>query len=253
MTTKVLVHGVPETSAIWEPMLGELAALGHRDVISLSPPGFGAPLPADFVPDLDGYRDWLAGELARIGTPVDLVGHDFSGGHTINVAMTQPDLLRSWVTDVIGTLEPDYVWHPQAQTWQTPEAGEADIAQFVGAPVAGRAAAMVQWGIPGPVAGKVAAEQNEAMGRAILSLYRSAAQPVVAELGRQLPAAAARPGLALLATEDDAVGSTEQRQRAAARAGAHTAALNGLGHWWMLQDPARSARVLADFWASLPA
>jgi len=39
--------------------------------------------------------------------------------------------------------------------------------------------------------------------------------------------------------------------RAAARAGARTVPLDGLGHWWMLQDPARAAAVLREFWASL--
>jgi hypothetical protein len=27
--------------------------------------------------------------------------------------------------------------------------------------------------------------------------------------------------------------------------------LDGLGHWWMLQDPARSAVVLTRFWETL--
>jgi hypothetical protein len=26
------------------------------------------------------------------------------------------------------------------------------------------------------------------------------------------------------------------------------AELDGLGHWWMLQDPARGAKMLEDFW-----
>jgi pimeloyl-ACP methyl ester carboxylesterase len=39
--------------------------------------------------------------------------------------------------------------------------------------------------------------------------------------------------------------------KAAARADAETAALDGLGHWWMLQDPARAATVLREFWATL--
>jgi hypothetical protein len=29
------------------------------------------------------------------------------------------------------------------------------------------------------------------------------------------------------------------------------AELAGVGHWWMLQDPARGAAVLEEFWASL--
>jgi pimeloyl-ACP methyl ester carboxylesterase len=40
--TVVLVHGNPETDAIWGPLVD---ALGRTDVVRLSPPGFGAPLP----------------------------------------------------------------------------------------------------------------------------------------------------------------------------------------------------------------
>jgi hypothetical protein len=36
---------------------------------------------------------------------------------------------------------------------------------------------------------------------------------------------------------------------AAAQAGAHTATLDGLGHWWMLQNPAAAAAMLEEFWA----
>lgn len=86
------------------------------------------------------------------------------------------------------------------------------------------------------------------MGRAILAFYRSAAQPAMAELGRNLPAAW-RPGLALIGTKDHFVGSQEMHRRSAARAGARAEILDGLGHWWMVQDPARSARALVSFWA----
>ena len=89
------------------------------------------------------------------------------------------------------------------------------------------------------------------MGRAILALYRSAAQPAVAELSGNLQNAAARPGLSIVATEDPYVGTTEMKQRAAQRAGARTEVLDGLGHWWMLQDPARGAAMLTRFWGSL--
>src|SRR3954454_2959219 len=82
--TVVLVHGNPETDAIWGPLVG---ALGRDDVVRLSPPGFGAPLPADFPMTYLAYRDWLERELERFDTPVDLVGHDWGGGHVINLVM----------------------------------------------------------------------------------------------------------------------------------------------------------------------
>jgi pimeloyl-ACP methyl ester carboxylesterase len=102
------------------------------------------------------------------------------------------------------------------------------------------------------IATSIAAEQGPDMGRAILLLYRPAAQPAMAEAGRALPNAAARPGLSLLATEDPYIGSAEPRRRAADRAGARTEVLDGLGHWWMVQDPARGAAALTEFWESLP-
>ena len=43
--TVVLVHGNPVTDAIWNPLVD---ALGRDDVVRLSPPGFGAPLPDEF-------------------------------------------------------------------------------------------------------------------------------------------------------------------------------------------------------------
>ena len=89
------------------------------------------------------------------------------------------------------------------------------------------------------------------MGRAVLSLYRSARQPAMAEAGRGLEKAQARPGLSLLATEDPYIGSDDIRRRAANRAGAHTEVLDGLGHWWMMQDPARGAAALTRFWDTL--
>ena len=245
----VLVHGNPETTAIWGPLLKEL---GRDDVVTLSPPGFGAAVPAGFGATVDDYRDWLIDELTAIGEPVDLVGHDWGGGHVTNVAMVRPDLLRSWITDIIGVYDPEYIWHDLAQLWQKPEAGEKQVEEMMGGTVEQRAERLVGLGIPAGVADDLARAQGPEMGRCILALYRSAAQPAMTELGASLPAAAARPGLAINATEDHYVGTLESRERAAARAGARTVRLDGLGHWWMLQDPARGAKVLSEFWDSVP-
>jgi len=246
--TVVLVHGNPETDAIWGPLVAEL---GRDDVVRLSPPGFGAPLPADFPMTHLAYRDWLVGELEGFDAPVDLVGHDWGGGHVINAVMHRPELVRSWASDVLGILHPDYVWHDMAQVWQTPEAGEELVEVMIGGSVEDRVAQLAGLGIPDAVAAELAAAQGPDMGRAILALYRSAAQPAMAEAGRALGNAAARPGLSILATDDTYVGNDDLRREAAERAGARTEVLEGLGHWWMLQDPARGARVLTDFWASL--
>ena len=246
--TIVLVHGNPETDAIWGPLVD---ALGREDVVRLSPPGFGAPLPDGFPATYLDYRAWLEGELEGFDEPVDVVGHDWGGGHVVNVVMHRPELVRSWASDVVGLFDPDYVWHDLAQVWQTPGDGEQLVDTLLGGTVQDRAERMVAFGIPLDIATSIAPAQGPEMGRAILLLYRSARQPAMAEAGRALEDAAARPGLSLLATEDPYIGSEEIRRRAADRAGARTQVLEGLGHWWMVQDPARGATTLNRFWETL--
>jgi pimeloyl-ACP methyl ester carboxylesterase len=159
--------------------------------------------------------------------------------------------VRSWASDVVGVFDPDYVWHDLAQVWQTPGDGEQLVDTMLGGTAEDRAAQWAGLGIPSDIATSMAAAQGPEMGRAILLLYRSAAQPAIAEAGRALETAAARPGLSILATEDTYVGSDAIRRRAAERAGAHTEVLDGLGHWWMMEDAARGAAALSRFWETL--
>jgi pimeloyl-ACP methyl ester carboxylesterase len=56
------------------------------------------------------------------------------------------------------------------------------------------------------------------------------------------------PGLVILPADDPVLGGDGARA-AARRAGATTAGLPGLGHWWILQDPAQAAAAaLEEFW-----
>jgi pimeloyl-ACP methyl ester carboxylesterase len=248
--TVVLVHGNPETADVWGPLVDRL---DDREVVCLSPPGFGAPVPDGFRATMDGYRDWLVAELETLNEsagPVDLVGHDWGGGHAVNAVLLRPDLVRTWASDIVGVFDEDYVWHDLAQVWQTEGAGEESVAKLVEAPTEVQARRLARRGMAADVAKKVAAGIDATMGRCILTLYRSAAQPAVARRGAGLERAAVRPGLSLLATEDHMVGTEPQRRRAAARAGARTDVLQGLGHWWMTQDPGHGAEVLTRFWNS---
>src|SRR3978361_2147260 len=172
--TIVLVHGNPETDAIWGPLVD---ALGRDDVVRLSPPGFGAPLPEGFPATYLAYRDWLEAELERFDEPVDLVGHDWGGGHVMTAMMHRPELVRSWASDAVGLFDPDYVWHDLAQVWQTEGAGEELVGTLLGGTLQERTDQMASFGIPVDIASSIAAEQDADMGRAILLLYRSAAQP----------------------------------------------------------------------------
>jgi pimeloyl-ACP methyl ester carboxylesterase len=251
--TVVLVHGNPETPAVWDLLVDALTALGVGEPTRLAPPGFGAPVPEGWGATVVDYRDWLIGELERIrdegAGPVDLVGHDWGGGHVLNAVMVRPDLVRTWCSDVLGIFDSEYVWHELAQVWQRPGDGERWIAGWLGVAPEERVAGYVARGMAPVIAERVAAAADPAMGACILRLYRSA-QSAMAELGAHLESAAARPGLAVVAGEDHLVGTDEQQRRAAARAGAQVVALDGLGHWWMTEDPERGARMLVNFWSA---
>ena len=83
----VLVHGNPETPAVWDPLRRHLT---RPDLVALQLPGFGVPAPAGFGATKEEYVAWLVGELEAIGEPVDLVGHDWGGGFVLRVATPGP-------------------------------------------------------------------------------------------------------------------------------------------------------------------
>ncbi len=244
----VFVHGNPETPAIWGLLL---RALQRTDVVAPQLPGFGVPAPAGWGATKEEYVDWLIGLLEEIGEPVDLVGHDWGGGFVARVACLRPDLVRSWVCDVTGVIHADYVWHDLGQIWQTPGVGEQFFAESLAAPVQDRVNQYVAIGMTRDVAEAVVAAGDAEMGRCVLALYRSASQPAMAEWGKDVEAAAARPGLALINTEDPFVGQQALGEEIGRRMGARVEIMEGMGHWWMLQDPGRSAEVLERFWAAV--
>jgi pimeloyl-ACP methyl ester carboxylesterase len=215
---------------------------------------FGVPAPRDFDSSTTAYRDWLASQLELFRAPVDLVGHDWGGIHVAALAMSRPDLIRSWASDALGVFAPDYVWHPRAQVWQQEGPGEASVLELWGGDLEQRLAVTSALGMTGRMAERVAAGMDPEMGRAVLELLRSARQPAMAEAGRLLPSAAECPGLALIAVDDfeRASGTLEQHEWAARQAGARMAHLEGVGHWWPEETPAPVAAALTDFWAALP-
>lgn len=244
----VLVHGSPETEAIWDDLVPHLR---DKNIVRLSPPGFGSAIPSGFDCSVDAYRDWLVAELGKLAQPIDLVGHDWGGGHVMRIAMDYPGLIRSWAVDILGLFDPDYVWHELAQVWQTPQVGEQAFAQIASMPAEARAQRFESLGMTAATARKVVAGTNPDLGKAILALYRSAAQPVLRDLGTGLPRAAAKPGLALIATEDHYCGGETLARRCAERAGAKVAILEGVGHWWMCQQPKQGADAINSFLAKL--
>lgn len=238
----VFLHGHPETAEIWDRLREHLA---RSDLLALSLPGYGSHRPAGFSATKDAYLGWLADELEAVEEPVDLVGHDWGGIFAVRLAATRPELVRSWVSDALGPFHPEYEWHRDAKVWQTPGRGENAAARALESSDKDVVAAFAAWGVPRENALAIRRAWTETMWGCALDLYRSAVE-ITYEWG-DLTAAATRPGLALIATGDH-VGNPDREAEVARRAGADVAPLEGVGHWWLLEDPAQAAAVIEQFW-----
>ena len=121
--TTVLVHGNPETAAIWGPLtaaLAELEAIG-------------------------------AG-----GSEIDVLGHDWGAGHVYGALSRRPDLVRTWAGDIAGVIHRDYVWHDMAQAWQTPGVGEQVVGGMVSSTHADKVTLFEGLGLPPAIADDLA-------------------------------------------------------------------------------------------------
>jgi pimeloyl-ACP methyl ester carboxylesterase len=241
----VFVHGVPETSALWDGVREQLVG----ESVALALPGFGCPRPSGFGATKEEYAGWLVGELEKFGEPVDLVGHDWGAGFTYRVATTRPELLRSWVADIANVIHPDYVWHDFAQIWQTPREGEEFFARQEATPPEEIAPVFESFGVPREEALALATWSDATMNSCILDLYRSATPNIYASWGDRWGVTSS-PGLVLCPSEDF-FGNGELSRVMADTLGARHETLQGLGHWWPLQAPEVAAAALNDFVASI--
>ena len=243
----VLVHGVPETPEVWNAPRSELQ---RTDVVTAQLPGFGCPRPQGFGATKDDYVAWLVHELESIAAdgPIDLLGHDWGGGFVVRVVSTRPDLVRSWVTDAAALGDVDFEWHDFAKIWQTPGEGEKFFEEQMRH--AGRGARRhlrVVRRSPRPRRGPGEVERRR----------HGPVHP------RPLPLRGRRrtrvgPGRSPTSPNQGWCSSrprtpschAEGAERGRRKAGATVSVLEGIGHWWMLQDPAGAARVLDSFWSS---
>ena len=237
----VLVHGVPETAALWDKVRVEL----RQDSVALSLPGFGCARPEGFGATKDEYASWLTSQLEAFDEPVDLVGHDWGALLAYRVISTRSDLLRSWVADVGNGAHSHARWHAFAQTWQTPGEGEAYFEQLLSTPAARTAQALEGFHLNPEDALAVARYCDATMATCILDLYRSAMPNIHADWGHRFGPTPV-PGLIVHASLD--VFGDEAMSRAVATSfGAHHETLHGVGHWWALEDPRQAASMIEGF------
>lgn len=234
-----LVHGVPDSPAVWEPLRGHLS---RRDVVTPTLPGFaGAPLPIGFGATCDEYADWLITDIARVGRPVDLVGHDWGSILSLRIASLRPDLVRTLAVGS-GPIDPEYRWHDTAVMWQTPEVGEQLMAMMEGQLAVD---GLVGSGLPRARAEETVARFDASMKGAILALYRSA----VDVHQRWSPGLdAIRCPVLVVWPVDDPFVDRRFGGRLAERLRGELLEVDG-GHWWQVAHSGEVATALERLWA----
>jgi pimeloyl-ACP methyl ester carboxylesterase len=124
----LLLHGNPDSSAMWDSVAEALATDFHCFAPDL--PGFGSSeIPSDYNRSLDGMANFLEAFRAAAGIwiPLDLVAHDFGGPFALAWAVRNPAAVRRIVA--INTIFfSDYRWHFWASIWRTPILGELSMA-----------------------------------------------------------------------------------------------------------------------------
>mgnify|MGYP000559472662 CR=1 FL=1 len=120
----LLLHGVPDSSEVWEKVMDSLSDT-HR-CIAPDLPGFGQTK-ADkrFGYSLDSLADFVDQLLvaAKISGKVGLVIHDIGGIVGLAFATKYPDKVSS-LTIMGTTFFSDHKWHALASTWRKPIFGD---------------------------------------------------------------------------------------------------------------------------------
>lgn len=230
---------------MWAPFLERTG--GHAPDL----PGFGTtdkPNDADYT--FRALGRWVS-DYTREMDRFSLVVHDW-GAVGLLAAMERPEAIeRLVVMDAVPFL-PGYRWHSVARVWRTPVAGELfmGLASKRGFKLLARRQARTQ--VPDEVLDaaieRIWRHFDHGTQRAILRLYRSADEPLLAAAGEELGRINA-PALVVWGAADPYIAPGFARAYADALGGpAEIDIVDGAGHWPWYEDPSvieRVARFLA--------
>jgi pimeloyl-ACP methyl ester carboxylesterase len=97
--TVLLLHGLPSSSRMFEPLLQRLSDRFH--LVAPDYPGFGhsdAPAPRDFSYTFDRFADVIAGFAEKIGlSRYNLYMQDYGGPVGLRLALAHPDRVESLI------------------------------------------------------------------------------------------------------------------------------------------------------------
>jgi pimeloyl-ACP methyl ester carboxylesterase len=224
------VHGVPTGSWEWEPFLARTGG------VAPDLPGFGSSAkPGDFDYSIAGYDRFLESFCGAVGLDrLSLVVHDW-GGVGLAFAQRFPERIERLVVFATVPLLPGYRWHRIARVWRTPLAGE--LFMGLSTKVSLRLISRESNATPGPMPEEFIDRAwkhfDHGTQRAILRLYRSAPEEVLARAGERLGDLRC-PALILWPDKDPYIPAEFGQRYADALGGQVELEMVNAGHWsWM--------------------
>lgn len=238
----ILVHGYPESSRMWAPVIDALAAAGRRciapDLYGLGDSGEDAP--TTFEDNLTAFTDLIdALEIERAAVVV----HDWGGFIGLAWAATHPETVDALVISDTGFFS-NGKWHEMGEAMRS-EQGEA----VVGAIDRDAFAAMLR--AIGPfdeaaIDAYWAPFENGRGQRATLDFYRSMDFEKLAPYEGGL-AALRVPTLLLWGADDQFAPLAAAKRLERQIPGAELVAIEGAGHFVYTEQPERCAREIVAF------
>ena len=225
------LHGVPTAGWQWEAFLARSG--GYAPDL----PGFGSSAkPAGFDYSIAGYDRFIEAFADHVGLErVSLVLHDW-GVAGLAFAQRLPERIERLVMLTSVPLLPGYRWHRVARGWRTPLVGEMMMG-FTFRFGFRRA-------LPREIADRLWQDFDHGTQRAILKLYRSAPEPVLAKAGEELGRLRC-PALVLWPTKDPYIGAEFGQAYADALGGPVELEMVEGGHWTWIDRPEIVERAAA--------
>jgi pimeloyl-ACP methyl ester carboxylesterase len=240
----LLLHGNPDSSAMWNDVAEVLAVNFHCFAPDL--PGFGrSEVPSGYKRSLDGMAEFVESfrTAAEIQTPLDVVAHDFGGPFALAWAVKNPSAVRRIVA-INTVFFSDYRWHFWASIWRTPILGELSMA-LMNRVMFGHE---LRRGSAGPLERKHIDQTWELVSprvkKEVLRLYRATdPSSFVGWEDELLSLAAKKPVLVIWGDRDPYIPS-----RYAERFGATKVVhMSEVGHWPPVEASKTTAQLIAGF------
>jgi pimeloyl-ACP methyl ester carboxylesterase len=233
------LHGVPNDGSLWDPFLE------RRGGVAPDLPGFGrSAKPADFDYSIAGYDRFLEAFTAATGLErFSLVVHDW-GAVGLALAQRFPERLEKLVAFACVPLLPGYRWHRIARVWRRPLAGELMMGFTFkwGLRQLSKESNTTTGPLPDELIDRVWEHFDHGTQRAILKLYRSSPEELLARAGQRLGQVRC-PALVLWSEKDPYIPAEFGPAYADALGGDVALEMVDAGHWPWLDRPELVERV----------